>query len=336
LRVALINLSFSSRSGTGRYAAELLARLPKLGLQVIRVSGFEGNPASAYYFASVMYASARVQALGSTHLIHLLNPYAALFTTRGKFVSTVHDTFPLEYGGLAGRLVFSMGATNIKRSAALIFNSSLTMSKTKRALGELEIPSQVIPLGVSEPFLRQETWHGDREGLAFVGLLRNAHKDPHSLMEIFKEIKRARSVRLHVFTSSREERYLASLCARHGLSIPRDVVPHFDRGDQELALRLSRSVALLHVVRSEGFGLPILEAVAAGTRALVPKGADLPQEVSKVATVGDAQQIVDQAVRSVDSPRPAPDWAISYAKGFSWDRTARETAEFYAKVLKEA
>jgi glycosyltransferase involved in cell wall biosynthesis len=111
--------------------------------------------------------------------------------------------------------------------------------------------------------------------------------------------------------------------------------------DADLAVVLDRSTALVMPSRAEGFGLPVLEAMAAGT-AVVSSDAPALVEVGGDATcvtpVGDAEALATALARVVadDAYRSGLRAAgLRRAEDFSWLRTADRMWELY-RELEEA
>jgi glycosyltransferase involved in cell wall biosynthesis len=90
--------------------------------------------------------------------------------------------------------------------------------------------------------------------------------------------------------------------------------------------------ALVYPSRYEGFGLPVLEAMATGTPVVAADVSSLPELVDDAAVLvdpGDPAAIAD-AIRRVDGDEGLRvrlrEAGIARAAGFTWERTARGTA----------
>jgi glycosyltransferase involved in cell wall biosynthesis len=94
-----------------------------------------------------------------------------------------------------------------------------------------------------------------------------------------------------------------------------------------------RAACLVFPTRYEGFGLPVAEAMATGTPVVATPDAAV-REVGGDAIVYSEPEELAVAVRSVLADRER--WAraaLARAGLFSWDETARRTAEVYREVL---
>ncbi len=329
MRVAVAAQGF--KGGTGRYAKELIKRLDG---SYVPILGVEAGGGLTSYALSFPIMSTKALALKrSVDLIHLTSSYVPLALPAGaKGLITWHDLFPLEYGGVADRALFLLSIHNYERASGIIYNSEETREELRAYAEAHEVwdaskLESVIPLGVADAFLKVDPFSSERSDLAFVGLVHNKHKDLTGLMRVFSEIRKERNCKLHVFTSRADSGLVLSESERFG--VRHSVVIHADLSDDLLALALSRVAALLHVVKAEGFGLPILESLAVGTPVLVPKSARIPKITSAYAVVADESTLVDQAVELLDKHHHAGSAAISYARGFTWDKTVKMTVGFY-------
>jgi glycosyltransferase involved in cell wall biosynthesis len=107
-------------------------------------------------------------------------------------------------------------------------------------------------------------------------------------------------------------------------------------GDAELDALMRGAELLVHPSLYEGFGLVVLEAMVRGTPVALARSTALPEAGGDAAVYFDpldvdsiAQAIVD-AVERRDALSAA---AREHAAGFSWERSARETAAVYAEVV---
>lgn len=91
----------------------------------------------------------------------------------------------------------------------------------------------------------------------------------------------------------------------------------------------------------EGFGLPVLEAMACGTPVVVSQTSSLPEVVGEVGILVDPQS-TESIARGIQEVLRyhSPDYntisqnCFKRAKQFSWQKTCQETINVYQKVLK--
>lgn len=104
---------------------------------------------------------------------------------------------------------------------------------------------------------------------------------------------------------------------------------------QDVVTLLQAAGALIHPSVYEGFGLPILEAMACGCPVVA---SDIPpfREITARATVlfppdnlPALATALSDVVRSPERRRSLSEHGLARARDFSWDRAARETLEVY-------
>ena len=108
--------------------------------------------------------------------------------------------------------------------------------------------------------------------------------------------------------------------------------------DKDLPVAYSGAIAALYVSLYEGFGLPVLEAMACGTPVVTSNVTALPEVVGDAAVLVDPYDVdsIAEGIRRVVEDSALRETlrrkGIERARQFSWDRTA----ELTWKVLQEA
>ncbi|MFD2090365.1 glycosyltransferase family 4 protein [Blastococcus deserti] len=105
--------------------------------------------------------------------------------------------------------------------------------------------------------------------------------------------------------------------------------------DPDLAAVMAAAVAVVVPSRAEGFGLPVVEAMAAGTPVVTsddPALVEVGGDATFVAPIGDVAALAAALTELVDGPGLRRDMAargLARAGQFTWERTARTLWDLY-------
>jgi glycosyltransferase involved in cell wall biosynthesis len=108
---------------------------------------------------------------------------------------------------------------------------------------------------------------------------------------------------------------------------------HVER--EELASLYRGAACLVFASRYEGFGLPVLEAMASGTPVVAVRSSSIPEVAGGAAVLveRDAEALaagIEQALSDRERLRAA---GLERAAQFSWAETARRTAAVYGALV---
>jgi len=238
-------------------------------------------------------------------------------------IVTVHDlSFEREprLMGLADRLVFrAVVPRSVRRGARIISPSE----RTKRDLVELYrvAPEKVvvIPNGVDPAF---RPGPGGRHDYALLVGAIQARKDPLRAADAAS----AAGLAL-VVAGPAKDAALARELERRGATL-RGYVP------KEVLAELYRGAAcLVFPSRYEGFGLPVLEAMASGTPVVAVEEPALREIAGDAAVFAPPHGLADGIRRAVAERDHFAAAGLVRARLFSWEESARRTAAVYREVL---
>ncbi|HMR66437.1 MAG TPA: glycosyltransferase family 1 protein [Anaerolineae bacterium] len=108
----------------------------------------------------------------------------------------------------------------------------------------------------------------------------------------------------------------------------------------ELPLWYNAADLLVYPSHFEGFGLPVLEAMACGTPVITSTASSLPEVAGSAARLvasNDAAALTGALSEVMSRPDLRLEMraqGLRQAARFSWDQTARQTAELYTQVIE--
>lgn len=272
----------------------------------------------------------------SADLFHALNQRLPRLPLK-RCVVTFHDLFVLssEYSSPDFRARFAAQAREAgARADAIIAVSEFTKSQVMELLGVDGSKIRVVHHGVRELALQP----APREKIVLsVGAIQR-RKNTARLVEAFESVDAAWSLVL----AGSAGFGAAEILGRIDSSRARDrIVVTGYLSAEELAAWYSRASVFAFPSLDEGFGMPVLEAMAAGIPVITSNRSALPE------VAGDAALLVDPSDAAAlgsalgrltcDENLRADLVARGRARAelFTWERAVRETWQVYSDILKK-
>jgi glycosyltransferase involved in cell wall biosynthesis len=242
---------------------------------------------------------------------------------RGRSVITLHDLH-FERGrgvmGFADRLTFKAVVPRSARRARQIFAVS---QRTKRDAIELyRLPPDkltVTPHGVDPAFGPGDRGPGDY--ILFVGAVQE-RKNP------LEALAAARAIGLPLVVVGPEKEPVLAAALRTGGADVRGWVEQ-----SELAALYRGAAALVLPSRHEGFGIPVIEAMASGTPVVLSGDPALREVAGDAASYADDGDFAGALERALADRERFALAGLERARRFTWAETARLTVDVYRRVL---
>lgn len=105
--------------------------------------------------------------------------------------------------------------------------------------------------------------------------------------------------------------------------------------DEELVKLYNQAQVFVYPSLDEGFGLPVLEAMACGCPVVTSGSSSLPEVGGEAAVYVEPKSVKSIAggiIRALNESASLRRLSLEQAKQFSWEKTARETLKIYREV----
>ena len=345
-----------SGAGTGRYPRELLAALSRRGDVTVaqlaasrrRGTGVPSRIAQGLWREGGWYprALARRARQAGADVVHVPAAFAPRVPDR-PVVLTIHDVLPFRYPELFPRVVVAYSRLTwrsaARRAARVITGSEHTRGELVELLG---VPAErvvVTPYGVDARFRPQEP---DRDLLA----KRFGIDRPYVLCVGTLEPRKNLVTALRAFAGIAGETD-ALLVVAGGAGWGNEV---FERelpnapervrltgyvSDEELVSLYSGAGCFLFPSLYEGFGLPVLEAMACGAPVVTGDTSSLPEAAGDAALMvppSDVDAVADAVLRVLTDDALAADLrrrGLERAAARTWDACAAATVDVYRAAV---
>lgn len=271
---------------------------------------------------------------------------------RGKIacIVTIHDLIPLLFPEFTPRAIktrFHPVFRRLMREVGARADGIITVSESSRRdiLQHMDIPAdraervQSIYEGVSQDYSPLASAPSPKRSILYVGRM-DPYKNVLALVKAFSRLVKSEApdATLRII-GPKDPRYpeVEELIRTENIQDSVDW-PGYVSGESLLQAYREASVFVLPS-RYEGFGLPVLEAMACGTPVICSNCASLPE------VAGDAAYLIDptnpdalhdallHVLTHNDIAQSMRIKGLRQAARFSWEQTAVKTLDFYKQIL---
>ena len=351
MRVLLIGTTndFSNQTGSGvrRYGYELYKNLSQIAADEIKIKCSNYNPILFFRDGLTPALYSLFEYYGNYDIIHNIEPKPILPYRKGNvlLVTTFHDFRPITEPKLTKSdfrsiqtllgllLVLKLGIRMGLKSDYIITNSTQTKEEAIR-LGFKKSNIFVTNLGVDQRFLRsKKTKKTDKSNfkVGYMGLV-GENKNVSFAISAMNRLNNSKYI-FEIWGKPEYNYNKILAAARNKANI---YFMGFAPEDKIVSIYDSFDV-FVHPTLYEGFGLPILEAQARGLPVIIYKYGKIPKEVRKYCFEAESPEHMAQIIENIKENgynEKSRNKATTYARSFTWKKTAKETLRAYETIIK--
>lgn len=271
---------------------------------------------------------------------HSLASYFDLFPFVRKKILTVHDIIPHLLKEHRGHYFLNiLERKNINKADHII---TISQNTKKDLMKYFKIPEEKITViynGIDHELFYPKPERFDFPYILYVGT-EEPRKNIEIILKVLYELKKEfKSLKLIKIGESGRILYRnKTLHLIKELGLENDVIfTNFIKKD-DLPYYYSSAIALIFPSLYEGFGLPVLEAMACGCPVITANTSSIPEVIGDVGIMLDPNDVdgFKNAMKEIlENQRLREDMirnGIKRAKEFSWDKTAKMTVQVYKEL----
>ena len=319
--------------GMQAYAREMASRLPRIEPQYDFVPFTHGSNFSWNEQVTLPLEIARAGA----ELTHFLSLYTPALPPK-PYVITIHDLihlrFPEYFKAKVGPYYQTVVRFACRRAERIITDDDRTVADLERFLGVDRARVRVIPLGADDRYFQPvEPYRPPRPYILYAGNHR-PHKDLPTLFAAWAGLPTDIALDLYV-TGADDFSDRGPQCTRPAGRI----IAVGDVAESMLASFYAGARALVHPALCEGFGLPMLEAMAVGCPVVACEDA-VPSVLRAAALTfpahdaATARRAIERVINDERERERLVQHGRDLARPLTWDNCARQTAAVYREILE--
>ncbi len=344
MKIAMINPPIAGHKfrGTGTYSEELFKALKKMDdVDISRVD--YGSDLSRFDAVHYPYFDPFFLTL-------------PVIKTRPTIV-TVHDLIPFKFPtyfpkGVKGTIKWLIQKLSLKQAKAVLTDSIASQNDIAAFTGIDKTQISVIYLGVRSEFkiLKsadtlqkvREKYKLPEKFLLHVGDL-NYNKNIPGIIRAFAKLSQKYSDLYLVLVGngfveqSVQLVQLTSLISQMGLEDKVKRLGYIGLSDLVGVYNLAQ--VYLQISFTEGFGLPVIEAMACGCPTVVSNNSSLPELTAEAAILVDPDKTdeiapnISEIITDEKKRNDLVQKGLQKVKEFTWDKCARETLQVYKSII---
>ncbi|MBR8837338.1 MAG: glycosyltransferase family 4 protein [Stigonema ocellatum SAG 48.90 = DSM 106950] len=358
----LVNLSiiFSQPTGISNYAKNLFPYLKTLNPTLLTAQNYaefdcypvpdnltpaQGSKGHLDRLVWTQFQLPQIYKKLQSNLILSPVPEAPLYANC-RFIVMVHDLIPLRFPKRLSPLTYYFRyyvPQVLTQAQHVLCNSHATATDIKKFY---QIPDgKVTPIPLAHDanhfrLLGREDAHPNRNSPYFLYIGRHdPYKNLHRLIAAFAALPNSEDYELWL-AGSVDPRYtpiLRSQVAELGITQQVRFLNYVSYS--ELPKIINGAIAIVFPSLWEGFGFPVLEAMACGTPVITSNISSLPEVAGDAAILIDPYNIkeISEAMQTIATDSELRDRlstkGISRANEFSWERTGLATVEVLSRYL---
>lgn len=352
----LINLSFLIPQATGisTYAKNIIPHLQQLNPTLLtpqNLPPYKNYPVPANmtpdqgskgHLRRILWTQFQLPQLYKNLQSNLLFsplPEAPIFT-KTRYIVTVHDLIPLRFSKPFSRLTsyFRYYIPQVLSQAEHIICDSESTAKDINKFYKISLDkTTVIPLAYDKNNFRDLNLPTSNYFL-YIGR-HDPYKNLHRLIEAFANLPRRPNYELWI-SGPTDTTYTPQLQAKIvELNLTESVKLIGYASYEKLPTLINQAIALVFPSLWEGFGLPVLEAMACGTPVITSNVSSLPEVAGSSALMvnpyntAEITAAMDTVANDTQQRSYLREQGLIQASQFSWEKTGLETAKILKKYL---